>query len=340
MQSQSLAYKKDQVFTMDVYSNKALRDHFQSFKSDLLEQSSIAGVSGSEQNIMAVGNFDGGITWEGMQEGRQLMLADFGIDPDLFSLLNIPFASGEGFTGDPSDSSRCILNETAVKKMGIEDPVGKWLDFWGTHKTIVGVAPDFHFRHMSEETPPMVIQLAPVCWTIYVKPEKGKIREAITATEAIWKKYSPEFPLQYKFMDDTFNEIYKSDIRTSNLLNIFALVAILISCFGLFGLVTYTAETKTKEIGIRKVLGASVSSIVNLLSKEFLILVGIAMLIAFPLAYYWLNKMLQDYAYRISIGWWMFALSGLITIVLTLLTVGWQAVKAATANPVKAIKSE
>jgi len=339
MQSQSLAYKDDQVFTMEVYSNKAMLEHFQSFKTDMLQQSCIAGVSGSEQNIMAVGNFAGGIGWEGMQEGRQLMLAYYGIDRDLFSLLNIPLTSGEGFAGNPSDSSRCILNETAVKKMGIENPVGKWLDFWGTHKTVVGVVPDFHFRHMSEETPPMVILLAPECWTVYVKPEKGKIREAIAATAAIWEKYSPEFPFTYKFMDETFNEMYQSDIRTGNLFNVFAVISIFVSCLGLFGLVTFTAEAKTKEIGIRKVLGASVGSIVNMLSKEFLILVGIAMLIAFPLAYYWLDKMLQDYAYRISIGWWIFALAGIITIALTLITVGWQAIKAATANPVKSISN-
>jgi putative ABC transport system permease protein len=141
-------------------------------------------------------------------------------------------------------------------------------------------------------------------------------------------------------MDESFERLYRSDIRTGRLFMVFSLIAILISCLGLFGLVTCTAEAKTKEIGIRKVLCASVSNIVMMLSKDFLILVGIAMLIAFPLAYYWLDKILQDYAYRISIGWWIFALTGITTIVLTLLTVGWKAIKAATANPVNAIKNE
>jgi putative ABC transport system permease protein len=175
---------------------------------------------------------------------------------------------------------------------------------------------------------------------MYVKTAAGKTREAIAVTERLWKKYDPDYPFMYEFMDETFDEMYKADTQTNRLFNAFALIAVLVSCLGLFGLVTYTAETKTKEIGIRKVLGASVNNIVNMLSKEFLILIGIAMLIAFPLAYFWLDKMLQDYAYRINITWQIFVLAGMITIVPTLLTVSWQAIKAATANPVKSIKTE
>ena len=168
----------------------------------------------------------------------------------------------------------------------------------------------------------------------------GKNRQAIAAVEKIWKEYKPDYDFAYTFLDDNFDATYKSDLRTGKLFTIFAVIAILISCLGLFGLVTYMAETKTKEIGIRKVLGASVAGIVKMLSKEFLILVGISMLISFPLAWYWIDKILQEYAYRISIGWWMFALAGATTILLTLITVGWQAVRAATANPVEAIKME
>jgi putative ABC transport system permease protein len=141
-------------------------------------------------------------------------------------------------------------------------------------------------------------------------------------------------------MDKSFEQMYRSDIRTGQLFGIFSFIAVLISCLGVFGLVTYAAEARTKEVGIRKVHGASVSDIVTMLSKEFLILVGVAMLIAFPLSYYWLDQLLQDFAYRISVGWWIFALTGVITILLTLLTVGWQAIAAATANPIKSIKTE
>ncbi len=156
----------------------------------------------------------------------------------------------------------------------------------------------------------------------------------------MWQKYNPKESFNYVFLDDTFDSYYHSDIRVNKLFVVFAIIAIFVSCLGLFGLITYTAETKTKEIGIRKVLGASVGNIVKMLSKEFMILVGIAMLVAFPLAYFWLKRMLQDYAYRVSISWWVFASAAIITTVLTFLTVGFQAIKAATANPVKSIKTE
>jgi putative ABC transport system permease protein len=173
--------------------------------------------------------------------------------------------------------------------------------------------------------------------TLYVRTTAKDASNAIAAVEKLWKQYNPEEFFAYNFLDDTFNRMYRSDMQIGSLYTVITLIVILISCLGLFGLVTYTAEAKYKEIGIRKVFGASVSDIVTLLSKEFLILVVIAMCIAFPLAYYWLDTMLQDYAYHISIDWWIFALSFVTTITLTLLTVGRQALKAATSNPVNAI---
>jgi putative ABC transport system permease protein len=176
--------------------------------------------------------------------------------------------------------------------------------------------------------------------TLFVRTVPGKAQDAIAAVENVWRQYNAEYPFNYTFMDDTFNRIYQSDIRTGRLFGIFSIIAILISCLGLLGLVVFTAELKTKEIGIRKVLGASITDIIRLLIKDFLILVGISILIALPLAYWWLDGMLQYYAYRISLSWWIFAAAALITIVLTILTVGWMSVKAATKNPVEAIKSE
>ncbi|MDR0691730.1 MAG: FtsX-like permease family protein, partial [Prevotellaceae bacterium] len=177
-------------------------------------------------------------------------------------------------------------------------------------------------------------------WTIYVKTQPGRATEAIAATKRIWEKYDTEYPFTYRFMDDTFDTMYRNDTRTRNLFNIFALLAVFISCLGLFGLVTYTAETRTKEIGIRKVLGATVADVIGMLSKEFLALVGVALLVAFPIAWYIMEKILQQYAYRISISWWIFALAAVAVVLLTVLSVGIQAFRAATANPVKAIKTE
>ena len=164
--------------------------------------------------------------------------------------------------------------------------------------------------------------------------------KALEKVQNILSQFRTDEPLEYVFVDEILNHLFDSQKQEGFLVTLFSILSVLISCLGLFGLITYVAESKTKEIGIRKVLGARVSNIVNMLSKEFLILVGIALLTAFPLAYYWIDKMLQDYAYHISIGWWIFALAGIITIILTLITVGRQAIKAATANPVKAIKAE
>ena len=223
--------------------------------------------------------------------------------------------------------------------MGLTDPVGKWVD--SPDNKIVGVVKDFHYASMHHPIGPFVMFYAPrETWGIYIRIAPGRTRDAIAAIENLWQQHNPEHPFTYSFIDDRFNRMYSSEIRTGRLFGTFSIIAILISCLGLFGLVVFTAEMKTKEIGIRKVLGASVLDIVKLLTKDFLILVCISILIALPLAYFWLDQMLQDYAYRISLSWWIFAVAALATVVLTLLTVSAMAIRAAMKNPVEAIKME
>ena len=204
---------------------------------------------------------------------------------------------------------------------------------------IIGVVKDFHHNSLHEKIGSLVFINK---WhnVITFKTQAGQSAQAIQTAKRIWTDFFPNDPFEYTFLDDSFNNLYRYEFKTSRLILLFSVLAIIIALSGLFGLSTFAVERRTKEIGIRKVFGASVSDIVSLLSKEFLILVGVAMLIAFPLAYYLADRLLQDYAYRIEISWWIFALAGIITIVLTIITVGWQAVKAATDNPVKAIKSE
>ena len=175
---------------------------------------------------------------------------------------------------------------------------------------------------------------------MYVKTKDKEAPRAIAAAEKIWKGYNSEFPFQYSFLNDDFNRMYKDDQRTGTLFNVFAIAAILISCLGLFGLATYTAQVKTKEIGIRKVLGASVTSLVRLLSREFILLIVTAFVIATPIAWYLMSKWLRDFAYRININWWIFLVTGIVAIIIALLTVGFQAIKAAIANPVKSLRTE
>ena len=339
MATKDMGFKRENTFTCSMPLNKPYHS-FEAFKNDLLQQPEIANITASGANIMNLGNASN-IQWNGKPDDLTVRVATIGIDRDFMQILGVQLAEGRGFNGTPADSLCYLLNETAVKQMGIADPLNISVSTRSLPEgRVIGVVKDFHFRHLTEAIGPALLYLPPSYWTVYIKSTAGKTREALAVSERVWKEHYPDYPFDYKFMDETFATMYAKDITTVRLFNVFAVIAILVSCLGLFSLVTYTAEARTKEIGIRKVLGASVPSIVNLLSKEFLILVGIAMLIAFPLAYYWLERILQNYVYRITISWWMFAAAITITVVLTLLTVGWKAIKAATANPVEAIKGE
>jgi ABC-type antimicrobial peptide transport system permease subunit len=342
VRKKDLGYEKENMFYIPMTEN--LRGHYDAVKSELLQNPSITGVTVTSAPLKGVtSTFSiSGIEGSDLEDQRIILLST---DNDFIPTMDVKLAAGRNFDGTPADATSFILNETAVKTLDIIEPVGKKCNVARVEGTIIGVVSDFHFKDLHNSIEPLVI-MANEFWkfsfmrtSLNIKTSAHNASQAIAAVEKLWKQYEAELPFTYQFMDDEFDTIYKTDLRTGILFRYFAVIAILISCLGLFGLVTYIAETKTKEIGIRKVLGASVGNIVHMLSKEFLLLIGIAMLIAFPLAYYFMDMMLQDYAYRIPIGWWIFALAGIITIALTLITVGWQAIKAATANPAKAISS-
>jgi len=257
--------------------------------------------------------------------------------------MSVPLASGEYLS--ENDDKYVLVNEEAVRVMGMDNPVGKRIlgainTRTDEYYTIKGVVKDYHFENLRQPVKPIILSVDNYPFNLYVKTTRSGTKSALASVEKLWKEYNANYEFAYRFLEDDFALVYRAELRMGKLLDIFAFIAIFISCLGLFGLFTFIAETKTKEIGIRKVFGASATNIVNLLSKEFLILIGIAMLIAFPLAYYWLDRMLQDYAYRIHIGWQIFVLAGIITLTLTFITVGWQAIKAATTNPAKSIKRE
>ncbi|MDR3060824.1 MAG: ABC transporter permease [Dysgonamonadaceae bacterium] len=335
MKEKDPGYTRENIFVLPLHH---MQEHHPVVKEELTKQAAIADVTFTTSLI-------NNVRWNVVREQQckdglkkfptSVLIGDY----NMIDFFNIPIRSGRKFTMEDHPLRGFIINKRMADELGWDDFIGRTIPLFSENQTrIIGEISDFNFKSFHQEISPMVIIYGPEHVDhIYVKSCAGKEKQAIAAVEKIWKRYNEGYPFEYQFLDESFDKMYKSDIRTGNLFNSFAVIAIFVSCLGLFGLVTHTAETKTKEIGIRKILGASVSNIVNMLSKEFLILVGIAMFIAFPLAWYWLDRMLQDYAYRISISWWMFALAGLITIVLTLLTVGWQAIKAATANPVQSI---
>ena len=272
------------------------------------------------------------------------------IDDQFLQTLGVKLLAGRLFSNDfPADTlTRFVVNEAAIKQYGFGSPeaaIGKWLAFdWDGRPlqfTIVGVVKNFHFKDLHEDIEPLAFRLYNnASFNYVVAHTKGNIRQSLANLESTWKKLNPNEPFEYSFLDQDFQKNYEAEERQASLINYFTIVAILISCLGLFGLATFTAEQRTKEIGIRKVLGASIYGVVALLSKDFLKLVAIAVVIASPLAWWGMNKWLQNFAYKTSIGWTVFALTALIALFIAVATVSFQAIKAAIANPVKSLRTE
>ncbi|HJP64138.1 MAG TPA: FtsX-like permease family protein, partial [Mucilaginibacter sp.] len=242
----------------------------------------------------------------------------------------------------PSDSTGYIINEAALKRIGYKDPIGKPITLWDKKGTIIGVLKDFHTASLHRAIEPLILRIGEdeTYGDILIRTRPGKTREALASAEKLCKELNPSFPFTYNFSDEEYKKLYQNEQVVTKLSDAFSFLAIFISCLGLLGLAMFTAEQRFKEIGIRKVLGASVGSLFALLSSEFLVLVVIAMFISLPIAWYAMNKWLLGYEYRTPVQWWMFAVSGVAIIVIALLTVSFQAIKAALVNPIKSLRSE
>ncbi len=338
IRDKDLGFNKEHVFSFTLRDE--LKNHFNAVQDELLKQPGVLDVATSGDNIAGFTNTTGDTYWEGKEQGSIFLVHTNRVNENFIPLLNMKMVAGNNFTGSKADSVHFILNETAVRQAGIKDPVGKSFTLFNTKGTIVGVVKNFNYASLKQSVEPAVFSYSPVNSTIYIKTTGKEAAKAIAAAQKVWRAYSPDFPFSHSFLDDDFNKMYQSDQRMGILFNVFAIVGIIISCLGLFGLTAYTAQVKTKEIGIRKVLGASVASLAGLLTKEFLFLVSIGFVVASPIAWFAMYKWLQDFAYRINIRWWMFALAGASVIIIALLTVSFQAIKAAIANPVKSLRTE
>jgi ABC-type antimicrobial peptide transport system permease subunit len=340
VKNKNLGYDKSYVFSVPL--TQGVVDHIEAVKTELKKQFSISDVAASDAyNFSSVTSATGDLDWKAKPANTSLMITQIAADKDFIPTMRIKFLEGQNFTATPADSAYYILNETAVKQMGLKQPyVGQQISFHKNKGTILGVVKDFNFQSLKEKISPLIFYRYNNKNILYVRTTGSHAQDAIAAVEKQYKKYAGDSPFGYQFLDATFDAQYKTDQRTGTLFNFFAGIAIFISCLGLFGLATYTAQVKTKEIGIRKVLGASVASIVELLSKDFLKLVIIAIVIATPLAWWAIHKWLEGFAYRTDIPWWIFAIAGLLALLIALVTVSFQAVKAAVANPVKSLRSE
>ncbi len=338
IRSKNLGYDKAHVFS---FWMRDIGTHYEAVKAELLKQPGILNVTRSNSNIVRIGGISGDNDWDGKAPNQTFIVHPIVIDKDFTSFFKMKMAQGSSFTGAVNDTAHYILNETAVKEIGLKDPVGKRFRMGKINGTIIGIVKDFHFASMKEKIAPSVFMYDPeYLRTVYIKTTGKDAPMAIHAAETQFKQYNGQYPFSYAFLDDIFNDLYQGEQREGTLFTYFAAIAIFISCLGLLGLAAYTAQVRTREIGVRKVLGASVNGIVRLLAKDFIKLVLISIVIAAPIAWYFMHKWLQDFAYKISISWWVFVLAGGMAIVIAFITISFQAIKAAVANPVKSLRSE
>lgn len=338
IQSKQLGYDKENVLTMPMIH---MAPHLDAIRSDLLKQPGVIDVTWSSGDIIDIGGQTGDNEWDGKQNGETVMLSPINVDKNFIPFFKMKLIEGKNFDGDISDSTHFILNETAVAEMRLKNPVGKRIRLWKTTGTITGIAKDFNFESVRHKIKPAIFYNQQKTYGhIYVRATGKDLPNVIAAAKNEWNRYNAEFSFNYDFLDDQFKILYESEQRTSLLFNIFAGIAIFISCLGLFGLAAYTAQMRTKEIGVRKVLGSSVSGIIELLAKDFVKLVLIAILIATPIAWYLMNAWLKEFAYKINLGWNVFVFAGLIALAIALVTISFQSIKAAIANPVKSLRTE
>jgi ABC-type antimicrobial peptide transport system permease subunit len=283
------------------------------------------------------------MTWEGKDPTTRTVVIHTTVGYGWLKMMNLTLLQGRDFSPEyASDTGAYIINETALRLIGYKDPIGRPLSIFGQHYKIIGVVKDFHFKSLHDPIEPLLINLnEQIHWGfIMVKARPGQTREAVASIEKVHREFEPKFPVSYYFSDEEYRRLYNNEQMIGRLSDSFAVLAIFISCLGLLGLAIFTSEQRTKEIGIRKVLGASELNIFGLLSRDFLQLVGIALVIASPPAWLLMDNWLREYAYRTNIAWWIFAVAGLAALLVALLTVSFQAVRAALANPVNSLRSE
>lgn len=339
IRNQDLGFGKENIFTFAL--NGDMESHIETIKKELENHPGIARVAVANQKIWQLENTTGDTDWEGKDPDVSMMIKPINVDSDFKDALDLTLLQGRWFSEGRNDSLSFILNETAVAATGLTDPVGKSFSLWGEKGTIIGVVKDFHHASIHQKIEPVILFHWPHWyWMVYVKVNGQDTPGAIKATEKMWKQYNPGYPFQYSFIDASYDAMYRSEQRTGKIFAGFSLFAIAISCLGLFGLATFTASQRTKEIGIRKALGASIKQIVTLLSKDFLKLVAIAFIFSIPVAYFGMQTWLQAFAYRVTMDWTVFGLAGASALIIAFMTMSFQTVKAGMNNPVDALRSE
>lgn len=339
-----VGYTRDGLITVSTM-NAAVHNHFQAVKDELLRTGAISSITEAGSPTTEVYNSTSGLSWEGKDPNLSVDFAVMGITNDYGATVNWEIKEGRGFSKDfATDSSALVLNEAAVKFIGLKKTIGAVVSWWGHPVTVIGVVKDMVINSPYNEP-------TPTLFTLLDPKEAGgdvilRINPAVSAKEAvnkiapIFRKFNPDQPLEYNFVDEEYARKFSNEERVGRLAGFFALLSVAISCLGLFGLMSFVAEQRKKEIGIRKVLGASVFNLWNLLSKDFVVLVAISFLLSIPMSWYFMHGWLQNYHYRAALSWWIFMAAGAGSLAITMAVVSFQAIKAALTNPIRSLRSE
>jgi putative ABC transport system permease protein len=341
--SRPVGYTRDGLINVESLTT-SIHDHFAAFRDDLLKSGAVSNVAWSTEPITQDWNSQANFDWTGRDKSGTQNLNTVGISRDYGQTVGWQFVKGRDYRTETggADGFAFVINESAAKLMGFTDPLGQVVHWYGYDFTIIGVVKDMIMNSPWTPTQPTIFYMAP--WrtsnlNIKMRPD-ASVHDALKKIEQIYLQYNPGQPFEYKFVDEEYARKFAMEERVGQLAGFFAVLAVFISCLGIFGMASFMAEQRIKEIGVRKVLGASVFSLWRLLSKDFVSLVGVAILIAAPLAAYFMHKWLSNYEYRTTLAWWIFALAGAGALIITLFTVSFQAIRAATANPVSSLRQE
>jgi ABC-type antimicrobial peptide transport system permease subunit len=341
VQSKNLGYDKDHLvhFSMD----GKLAEQPEAFLTRAKNLPGVVSIANTSHDLVGQNNNTSGLQWEGKNPTDRILFENVSVGYDLLETIGVELVEGRFFSRDYGrDTSKVIFNEEGIKVMGLSNPIGKVIKLWEEYDLeIIGVIKNFHFQSLYEPVKPLFFRLNPEnTWVMMAKLKGGQEKEGIAAIKGLYEEFNPGFPFEHRFVDEDYAEQYAAEQRVSTLSRYFAGLAILISCLGLFGLAAFTGERRKKEIGVRKVLGASITNIVMLLTRDFTRLTLIAIMIGLPLSYYLVRNWLGRFEYQINLHWWYFILGGFILLLISWLTVSTQAFKAAKVHPTQSIKAE
>lgn len=343
VKKRDIGYDRNNMLVMDVRGS--MTKNFSVIKDNLLKTGAVENAALNSFNVLDIGNNTSSITWQGKDPNKTILISTRGVSREFIATAGMKIAEGRDFQSNVvADSSNIIITESFAKMMGKGSALGKTVTFSGSGDVyhVVGVVKDFIYGDMYAKSDPVMFFINyDIARSMYIRiSDKVPVDEALAKIGTVMKSNNPGYPFEYRFVDDQFNERFKSEALIGKLSRVFAVLAIIISCLGLFGLAAYTAERRTREIGIRKVLGASVTGITHLLSKEFLQLVLLSTIISFPLAWWAMYQWLQNYSYRITIQWWVFIVAGSLAVLIALITISFQSIRAALMNPVRSLRNE